>query len=793
MAINLHEFTGEERVDTELAPLLNENFNALKDYADDASRWQILPVQFSGDNVKYLLQETSLTAANTTYVLPLVKIDDTNVASACDLRFIILKENGSINGISADIKLQKISSTNCAVNYSFTPSEDITLEPCTFTYDSVKYAGLKITVGADLPECIWANGFVTETWQDAIAYKSGETVSNNEINNSIQVLGSDMVLVANMFKHLQTDKSPVSDYDVVNKKSLNDLTNVKTYSALSQIGLSGNVLDFHPYTIGNALPANSMLVIGIQGSTNNYNYPATVGNLTVVRANTNHVLYQIDQNDSNGYNTRYLLQYSIDTASVNSPTNWKQILTDIDTGYWQPNETVTKGTVRKLLGAKYAGCFLVCKVAGTTGSTYPSPNPEDGAGLGGGGSSNLTIYTSLEQIGIVPGTETFASIHGALPIGSTVMYQKATLNDYNDEMYPENYGLFKATKLHNSLTNFEFIQYTAQIDTAAGQDNNTSNNIGVLYETFYNGSYPNRVCVWTKHITGNNMSVQSLISRLDLQAAGNEAIRINKVSVDQVRDIVGYDDTGRIGGLRFSKLTDEGTKNVELFVPDSSNSAQSFLRARNIGTGEYLDLFKNVLVQAGSLFLGNSADANKRFGYVAVESGADVTAIPQGSYFFYGSAPTGDSDDILAGTNFQGISMRQSGQAMQIVCIGVGIYWRYDDSSDAGSNPSYSAWYKMAGNSNAGWTISKGTNGWARESSTGFTLQWGSVPTTSGNNNKVVNYPRKFTSIYSILGHHIKDGNYVNACVQTYNTSQFTFYNENSNGTNFNWIAVGLS
>ena len=384
MAINLHEFTGEERVDTELAPLLNENFNALKDYADDASRWQILPVQFSGDNVKYLLQETSLSAANTTYVLPLIKIDDTNVASACDLRFIILKENGSIKGISADIKLQKISSTNCAVNYSFTPSEDITLEPCTFTYESVKYAGLKITVGADLPECIWANGFITEAWQDAIAYKSGETVSNNEINNSIQVLGSDMVLVANMFKHLQTDKSPVSDYDVVNKKSLNDLTNVKTYSALSQIGLSGDVLDFHPYTIGNALPANSMLIIGIGGDTNDYNYPVTMGNLTVVRANTNHVLFQIDQNDSNGYNTRYVLEYSIDTASVNSPTNWKQILTDIDTGYWQPNETVTKGTVRKLLGAKYAGCFLVCKVAGTTGSTYPSPNPEDGAGLGGG-------------------------------------------------------------------------------------------------------------------------------------------------------------------------------------------------------------------------------------------------------------------------------------------------------------------------------------------------------------------------------------------------------------------------
>ena len=366
MAINLHEFTGEERVDTELAPLLNENFNALKDYADDASRWQILPVQFSGDNVKYLLQETSLSAANTTYVLPLIKIDDTNVASACDLRFIILKENGSIKGISADIKLQKISSTNCAVNYSFTPSEDITLEPCTFTYESVKYAGLKITVGADLPECIWANGFITETWQDAIAYKSGETVSNNEINNSIQVLGSDMVLVANMFKHLQTDKSPVSDYDVVNKKSLNDLTNVKTYSALSQIGLSGDVLDFHPYTIGNALPVNSMLVVGIGGTTNTYNYPITSGDLTVIKSEEN-IQFQLKGNDTN-YN--YILQCSLD--SFNDSYNlWRIALTDYESGYWRANETVSAGDMRYLVGRDNTGYIAEYIQGGVTGDVQP--------------------------------------------------------------------------------------------------------------------------------------------------------------------------------------------------------------------------------------------------------------------------------------------------------------------------------------------------------------------------------------------------------------------------------------
>ena len=802
MAINLHEFTGEERVDTELAPLLNENFNALKDYADDASRWQILPVQFSGDNVKYLLQETSLSAANTTYVLPLIKIDDTNVASACDLRFIILKENGSIKGISADIKLQKISSTNCAVNYSFTPSEDITLEPCTFTYESVKYAGLKITVGADLPECIWANGFITEVWQDAIAYKSGETVSNNEINNSIQVLGSDMVLVANMFKHLQTDKSPVSDYDVVNKKSLNDLTNVKTYSALSQIGLSGDVLDFHPYTIGNALPANSMLIIGIGGDTNNYNYPVTMGNLTVVRANTNHVLFQIDQNDSNGYNTRYVLEYNIDTASVNSPTNWKQILTDIDTGYWQPNETVTKGTVRKLLGAKYAGCFLVCKVAGTTGSTYPSPNPEDGAGLGGGGSSNLTIYTSLEQIGIVPGTETFESIHEALPQGSqlTYWYSTGVSWGFNDEFYPANYGVFTALKASNvtAQTCFRFEEYIAY--SGNGQDTNTSNNLGILYETYYNESFPNRVCVWNKHLSEGERVTQYIHGQLAIDTPASntkESLQIiagdldgSDANIDQYKDIVFRNkDNLRLGGIRsrYGKFTNGGeTELRSLIAIYGTKSESEGAAAQMLLEGGWSPYFQKVVTTLSGLIripdhVQFDNKDNGQFGYIEVSSGADVTAIPQGSYFFYGTAPTEDSDDILAGTDFQGISMRQSGQAMQIVCVGTSIYWRSDDSSDAGSNPSYSAWYKLAANSDAGWTISKGTNGWARESSTGLTLQWGQVKADLP---KTLTFPRTFTTIYGAFPAQIALNvqAYINSYVHitAINNQSVTVYSSNS-------------
>ena len=383
---DLHVFTGEEYVDTELAPLLNENFNSLKEYVDDASRWQVMPVQFKGTNAKFLIHETTL-GTGTTQVLPLVVLNNTDIAkfSACSLKVVMSTKNGSTAAVNCDISLQKVHNSNeCNANFNTTNSDDAKAEPCTFTYNNIKYAGLKLTTGN--ADTLWVSGYTTEEW---IAPVVDTSVTN------LVTLGSDMNVIPTLFKSLQTDKSPVNDYDVVNKKSLNDLTNIKTYSQLSQIGLSGGVLDNSPYAIGNALPANSMLIVGITGEGNTYNYPSQAGNLTVVRAHTNHVFYEITTESGNGYAVNYVLQFSIDTASEDTNYVWKRVLTDVDTGYWQPNETVTKGTVRKLVGKQYAGCFLVCKVAGTTGSTQPSPDPADGAGIGGG-SGSITFYSSQE-------------------------------------------------------------------------------------------------------------------------------------------------------------------------------------------------------------------------------------------------------------------------------------------------------------------------------------------------------------------------------------------------------------
>lgn len=442
---DLHVFTGEEYVDTELAPLLNENFNSLKEYVDDASRWQVMPVQFKGTNAKFLIHETTL-GTGTTQVLPLVVLDNTDIAkfSACSLKVVMSTKNGSTAAVNCDISLQKVHNSNeCNVNFNTTNSDDAKAEPCTFTYNNIKYAGLKLTTGN--ADTLWVSGYTTEEW---IAPVVDTSVTN------LVTLGSDMNVIPTLFKSLQTDKSPVNDYDVVNKKSLNDLTNIKTYSKLSQIGLSGGVLDNSPYAIGNALPANSMLIVGIGGEGNTYNYPSQTGNLTVVRAHTNHVFYEITTASGNGYAVNYVLQFSIDTASEDTNYVWKRVLTDVDTGYWQPNETVTRDTVRKLVGKQYAGCFLVCKVAGTTGSTQPSPDPADGAGIGGG-SGSITFYSSLEEIGITPGQETFESIHNSLSLNSVLECYVSEAQNFAD-IYPASYGNFIATRLTGDVTIFNF-------------------------------------------------------------------------------------------------------------------------------------------------------------------------------------------------------------------------------------------------------------------------------------------------------------------------------------------------
>ena len=96
------------------------------------------------------------------------------------------------------------------------------------------------------------------------------------------------------------------------------------------------------------------------------------------------------------------------------------------------------------------------------------------------------------------------------------------------------------------------------------------------------------------------------------------------------------------------------------------------------------------------------------------------------------------------------------------------------------------------------WTISKGTNGWARESSTGFTIQWGRN-TTSQNWNTKIFFNRSFSSIYTInLDIYNSNGSptgeiyHDNGGIKYFDNDGF-YGGFTGVGFKFFWIAVGIS
>lgn len=112
-----------------------------------------------------------------------------------------------------------------------------------------------------------------------------------------------------------------------------------------------------------------------------------------------------------------------------------------------------------------------------------------------GSGSNLTTYTSLEQLGITPGQETFESIHNALPLKSELVYY-ITPNNFNNSIYPnENYGEMRCSKISDSTsTNFMFTT----------QDINVLN----IYTRYFNSNYPLTVTQWNKLIGSADKATQ---------------------------------------------------------------------------------------------------------------------------------------------------------------------------------------------------------------------------------------------------------------------------------------------
>lgn len=441
-----------------------------------------------------------------------------------------------------------------------------------------------------------------------------------------------------------------------------------------------------------------------------------------------------------------------------------------------------------------------------------------------GSGSNLTTYTSLEQIGITPGQETFASIHNALPINSVLEYYRSNSSTFAD-IYPENsnYGYVRITKLNANITKFEYVKYIAL--NINSSDISTNDNIGIYYSTYYNSGSPNKLCTWNRAISDKDSVAQSLIASLSLRDYNENNFITEKLrlmsslmdgadaNINKYQDIVfRRDDNFRLGGIRSKMIrvsagsSTELRSSLALYVNKPEAEGNGAQEGVNVSWSPYYGKVVNtfnglVRVLDHIQFIGKD---NGQFGYIEVTSGADVKAIPQGNYFFYGTAVAGDSDTVLAGSDFQGISMRQSGQAFQILCMGNRMYWRCDDSADAGTttNPSYSAWYRLATNADNGWTISKGTNGWARENSTGFTIQWGyGRDSRYGNgghdehSNVVVTLPRAFTTVYGIWAGNVGSTGKYSCYIWNITKTKFNMGgSNNSDGKALPyWWAVGIS
>ncbi len=104
------------------------------------------------------------------------------------------------------------------------------------------------------------------------------------------------------------------------------------------------------------------------------------------------------------------------------------------------------------------------------------------------------------------------------------------------------------------------------------------------------------------------------------------------------------------------------------------------------------------------------------------------------------------------------------------------------------------------------WSISQGTNGWARDNTTGFTIQWGIGTGSNTSDEQQVGpytFPRAFSEVYTILTTLINtdsshagsyDGGFQ---VRSWNNTQFYLFQQKYSSSawfsQFMWVALGIS
>lgn len=292
--------------------------------------------------------------------------------------------------------------------------------------------GELIMHAADYRHCFLKSGIQTSF---ASVYNSDGTVEFSSLNNTPWGKYTN----ANGLE-LTVNKTPTVNTDVSNKKYVDDSVASATADLLSSNNMwtGTNTYNRNIYiTNGSSAGSSGTLYLGVKPT--NETVQARIGTDKLgglfYHASTNqpHV-FRVGTN-----NNVFVIRDDNTKVAFSSNNNPFATVTPDGVAKWLGNaNTATKlQTARTINGVAFDGTQDI------------TINCDAGSG------SNLTTYTSLEQIGITPGEETFASIHSALPINSVLEYYASEAQNFAD-IYPASYGNFIATRLTGDITIFHF-------------------------------------------------------------------------------------------------------------------------------------------------------------------------------------------------------------------------------------------------------------------------------------------------------------------------------------------------
>lgn len=285
---------------------------------------------------------------------------------------------------------------------------------------------------ADYRHCFLKSGIQTSF---ASVYNSDGTVEFSSLNTTPWGKYTN----ANGLE-LTVNKTPTVNTDVSNKKYVDDSVASATADLLSSNNMwtGTNTYNRNIYiTNGSSAGSSGTLYLGVKPTNETVQarigtdklgglfYHASTNQPHVFRVGTNNNVFVIRD----------------DNTKVTFSSNNK------------PFATVTHDGVAKWLGNANTATKL--QTARTINGVAFDGTQDITINCDAGSGSNLTTYTSLEQIGITPGEETFASIHSALPINSVLEYYASEAQNFAD-IYPASYGNFIATRLTGDITIFHF-------------------------------------------------------------------------------------------------------------------------------------------------------------------------------------------------------------------------------------------------------------------------------------------------------------------------------------------------